>query len=168
LNGLNGYLLSVVGAVLVCAVLTAISPEGKTSAVIKGMTRLVCVLVIVSPILRFLKTGELEKLGDKNSNAFFSESVIRTEEEFIKYYSEKRIETAQRALESELYEKYGLAATVTLQWQMETEEIEPFYEQDRIRILSVHVRLDNEYAEEEKRIVWEYLTKTYCSEVLIE
>ena len=51
---LNDYLLCVIGTVLICSILTAIAPEGKTSAVIKGVARLTCVLAIISPVLNFL------------------------------------------------------------------------------------------------------------------
>ena len=60
---MNAYVLSVIGTVLISAVLTAIIPEGKTSKVIKGIARLACVLVIVTPIVQFfVKGADLEKM----------------------------------------------------------------------------------------------------------
>ena len=50
---MNEYVLSVIGTVLIASVLTAILPEGKTSGIIKGITRLVCVVAIVAPVVSF-------------------------------------------------------------------------------------------------------------------
>ena len=69
LNGgaiVSGYLLTIIGTVLVCSLITAIAPEGKTTASVKGVAKLVCTLAIISPVLRFFKTGSIETLFDKN------------------------------------------------------------------------------------------------------
>ena len=112
---MNGYLLSVIGTILLSAILTAIVPEGKTSATIKGIAKLACLLVIISPILKYLQTGDTES-SDENSEIFFSETVIRTDEDFIKYYSEMRIRFTEEDIETELAEEFSVACDVTLEW----------------------------------------------------
>ena len=84
---MNGYLLCVIGTVLVCSILTAITPEGKTSAVIKGVARLTCILAIIAPVLSFLKTGDVAVFNDKNSQEFFLQEGIDGQVAFIQYYS---------------------------------------------------------------------------------
>ena len=156
---MNGYLLCVIGTVLVCSILTAITPEGKTSAVIKGVARLTCILAIIAPVLSFLKTGDVAVFNDKNSQEFFLQEGIDGQVAFIQYYSEMRIEQTQQALQSEIKEKYNLDVEVVLVWRQE---------QEQIRIDEIRLKLLKATDEEVVEKVWEYLTKNYCSEVLIE
>ena len=156
---MSGYLLCVIGTVLLCSVLTAITPDGRTSTVIKGVARLACVLAIIAPVLNFLKTGDVSVFGDKNSQEIFSQEGIEGEGAFIQYYSEMRISQTQQALEREIKDKYSVFAEVCLLWSLVEGEI---------RIDEICVKLPEKTGEEVKRAVWTYLTKNYCSEVLIE
>lgn len=156
---LNGYLLCVMGTVLICSILTAITPEGRTSSVIKGVARLSCVLAIIAPVLDFLKTGDIAVFSDKNGQEIFSQEGIESESAFIQYYSEMRISQTESALQVELEEKYGVTAEVTFCWSQSEE---------KIRIDKIRVKLSNKASEGIMKEVREYLTKNYCSEVLIE
>ena len=162
------YLLSVIGTVLLCSVITAIVPEGKTTSVVKGVAKLACVLAIVSPVLQFFKTGNDFGLTDKNSQVFFEQSVIQTDEDFIQYYSEMRIRMTEQALANELSDLYAVVANVTLEWSLEKEAFANAYEAEAIRISKMCVDVPETLDEEVKGRMWEYLTKNYCSEVLIE
>ena len=55
---MNAYVLSVIGTILLSAIITAILPDGKTNSVIKGVSRLACVIAIVMPILTFFQSGD--------------------------------------------------------------------------------------------------------------
>ena len=70
-----------------------------------------------------------------------------------------RIEQTQQALQSEIKEKYNLDVEVVLVWRQE---------QEQIRIDEIRLKLLKATDEEVVEKVWEYLTKNYCSEVLIE
>ena len=64
---MSSYLLIIVGSVLLSAILTAVIPSGKTANVIKGVTKAVCLLAILSPVPDILaKSGWLEE----NENYF--------------------------------------------------------------------------------------------------
>jgi hypothetical protein len=155
---MNSYLLSIIGTVLLCALITAIVPEGKTSATVKGIAKVVCTLAIISPILRFFKTGALELFIDKNPQDFFYEDGIEADEDFIQYYSEMRIQQAEEALVGELLEKYGVQCTVKLDWILEEE----------IRIEGIVVKVLQFVGEEVKEDMRLYLMENHCREVLIE
>ena len=152
---MSGYLLSVVGTVLIASVLTAIAPDGKTAGIIKAVAKSVCLLAIVAPIPHYLHS---EKFDEKNADteSFFSQTVIQTDESFIKYYSEMRIQATERALEAELKEKFAVETCVAIEW---------LYQSGEIKIKKLVVKIQNG---ENKEGMWEYLTKNYCSEVLIE
>lgn len=152
---MNGYLLTVIGTVLIAALLTAIAPDGKTSGLIKAIAKSACLLAIVAPIPSYLNSGNSdEKNGDLQT--IFSQTVIETDEDFIKYYSEMRIRATAQALEAELKEKFSVMASVELEWTNESDEI---------KITKIIVRTENGEA---NTAMWEYLTKNYCSEVMIE
>ncbi len=140
---------------LVAALLTAIAPEGKTSGLIKAIAKSACLLAIVAPIPSYLNSG---KSDEKNADfqTIFSQTVIETDEDFIKYYSEMRIRATAQALETELKEKFSVETSVKLQWT---------YDSGDIKITNIIVKTENG---EENTAMWEYLTKNYCSEVMIE
>lgn len=162
---MNGYLLGIIGTVLFSSVLTAIVPEGKTSGIIKGVAKLACVIAIVSPVLHFFKTREL---GEGFFQENFSKSVIQTDEEYIQYYSEMRIRETENALEKELEENFAIHAEIRIDWALKADMVGSLYEADVIKINRIFVQTDGKQNEEVVNSVWEYLTKNYCSEVLIE
>ncbi len=164
---MNGYITSVVGTVLLCALLTAIAPEGKTSATIKGIARLACVLTIVAPVLQFFQSGALrDLLGEKGK--FFSESVIEKDAAFIQYYSEMRINETERALERELKSKYSVDTEVEFEWRTEKENFLQIYAVQNLLIECIHLKTPNEVPKEVVEEMQLYVKENYCSEVLIE
>ena len=165
---MNEYLLGVIGTVLLSAIITAILPEGRTAGTVKTITRLACIIAIISPILRFFKTGEMGELTAKNSSGIFSQSVIDSEPAFIQYYSEMRIAEAERVLEEEIKEAYGVDADVTLVWTVVEEGIGGIYQTECIKISQIKIRLNEQSDEEVLENMWNDLSKNYCSEVLIE
>ena len=168
---MNGYLLSVIGTVLLCAILTSITPEGKTASVIKGVAKLACLLIIVSPILSFISafpSSKDEQASGEIFEEFFGETVIQTDESFIQYYSEMRIRSVEKALVQEIKERFGVETSVTLLWErVETHE-NGVYGAENVKIISINVTTKTKMQEEDKKRMWDYLTKNYCSEVQIE
>ena len=162
---MSEYLLCMIGTVLLSAILIAILPNGKTTGLIRAITRLVCVLAIISPILHFFQTGEM--INDKKNTENFSQTSIETDNEFIKYYSEKRIQQTQIAVAEELLEKYDAQTDVVFDWEYQT-IAGGMYTENAICVTKINVRCSNQIEEEVKQKMWEYLTTNYCSEVLIE
>ena len=112
---MSGYLLAIIGIVLLTGILSAVLPEGKTAKFIKGMTKLCCLAVILAPILGFfhkVATG-----GEINFPFFSSETVIETDDAFIDYCSTKRIENAESELKKKLRETFSAEVEVTLLWE---------------------------------------------------
>ena len=165
---LSGYVLSVIGTVLLCSVLTVLLPEGRTAAIIKAITRLVCVLAIVAPVLKFLQSKNISFEDTQNSQGIFSETVIQTDESFIKYYSERRIAYAQTALEEELQQKFAADTDVIFTWQAVTDAYADKYPWEKLQITKIRIVNRKEQSEEVKGKMWDYVTENYCSEVLIE
>ena len=162
---MSEYLLCMIGTVLLSAILVAILPNGKTMGIIRAITRLVCVLAIIFPILHFFQTGEMPDY--KKNPDIFSQTSIDMDNKFIKYYSEKRIRQTQEAVVQELLEKYNAQTNVLFDWEYQ-EFVNGKYTEDLICVTKINVRCSNQIDEEVKLKMWEYLTTNYCSEVLIE
>lgn len=165
---LNGYLLSIIGTVLVCSILTAILPSGKTHGVIKGIAKLVCVITIISPIPKFIGNWSFfdknNKKNSGNNTVNLAQTVIPTDESFIKYYCEMRVQNAEISLNEEIKEKFFITATSDITWKFQAEND---IDSDTIQIVKISVKLENG-DEQTRQAVGEYLRKNYCSEVQIE
>lgn len=165
---LSKYLLSLIGIVLLSAILTAISPEGKTSGLIKSVMRMVCTLAIISPIVTFFYSGLKSASGVKKSESIFSQSGIDDDAAFIHYYSEMRVTETEKALKEELFNEFRIDADVQLRWKTVEDRVWGDITVDLIEITQICIKMVKQQDEEVVRTVWEYLTKNYCSEVLIE
>ena len=111
---MSAYLLSIIGIVLLTAILSAVLPDGKTVKFIKGIAKLCCLAVILAPVLGFFKEASDGKI---NFPFFSSETVIETDGAFIDYCSTKRIENAETELEKKLEETFSVRVGVTLLWE---------------------------------------------------
>lgn len=84
---MSGYLLAIIGIVLLTGILSAVLPEGKTAKFIKGMTKLCCLAVILAPILGFFHKvatgGEINFpvffLGNSHRNGQFLHRLLQYE-----------------------------------------------------------------------------------------
>ena len=138
---MNAYLLSVIGTVLISAVITALIPEGKTATVIRNVAKLACTVAILAPILNFFKTGELEEGGEvsKGTTENFSKISIQTDEEFIQYYCEIRVRETECALERELLQDFGVSAKVSLLWERYEGKVYGIYDEQAIFIKTISI-----------------------------
>ncbi len=163
---MSGYLIAVVGTVLLCALLTAILPDGKTSNLIKAIAKISCLLSIIAPIPSFLQQASF-KGNDKNLQNIFGENGIQTDTNFIEYYSEWRIKQAEEQLERLLLDKYNFVSQITLEWEFFEEKVNGLYENNAIKIRRIRI-LTTETDTIKREEVAHYVKKNYCSEVLLE
>ena len=168
---MSGYLLAIIGIVLLTGILSAVFPEGKTAKFIKGMTKLCCLAVILAPILGFfhkVATG-----GEINFPFFSSETVIETDSSFIDYCSTKRVENAEEDLEEKMEELFSVRVEATLLWEYcgaVTEGGEDgylsVYEGTEIKITKVLLKdIEGNIDEEVREKMKEHITDKYGCEV---
>ena len=161
------YLLQVVGITLICSILTAVIPRGRNINIICGVAKMICILVIVAPLLNLLKNRNQNNF-DEVYQKIFSDSVIETDGDFIKYYSESTVAYIEQELEREILEKYAFTVFVTLDWEYEEALFQELYSDFKVKIIQIRVDTNEDLNEEEKNVVWKFLTNNYYSEVLIE
>ena len=149
------YLLAVIGMILFSAVITTLLSDGKIASSVKALCRMACVLTLTSPlILIFQKESNFLEV----SKLFFQETGIDIDTSFIQYYSNQRIAYAQSAIEEELVKKYGVSCKVELVCQV--------LETGELKIQKIYLQTEAE--KEVENLMSEYLSRNYCSEVLIE
>ena len=148
---MNGYLTIIIGTVLLCAIITAILPNGKTATVIQGVAKMMCLLAIVAPIPDFLKGKSFHKNLNK--------SVLKTDQSFIEYYGNMRIEQAERVVETDIQDNFSIRTNVLLTTTTDSALLE---------IVSMRVTLCESGTKELKTAMSEYLTKMYGCGVIIE
>lgn len=147
---MNGYLLSVIGTVLFCSILTAVMPQGKTATMVNAIARLACIIAILAPIPAYLSGEQF---------VFFGETVIETDNEFIKYCSELRVQEAGKKLEDELNERYDTQLSVTLLWGWEN--ISQGYEQGKIAVYQASIVCGKDFSFDSRQEIVEYVDEQY-------
>ncbi len=160
---MNEYILSVVGVVLVSALLTAILPEGKTNGLIKSVAKVACVFTIVAPIINYFG-------GDKNSKneEIFSETVINSELNFIDYCSKISVENAKDELEKYLFEETNTKINVELLWRYEESNAQIFgtsYGERKVKIYKALLTANENVNEQKKQTLKELVIETGINEV---
>lgn len=161
------YLLMIAGVIVLSTFLTALIPSGKMESIIKSVTKLACLLVIVSPILRFFQTGKLYADSENNSNIIFTQNVIESEASFIQYYCEMRALATQDALEKELQEQFGITSKTCVHWELDGDANDYDFSKN-IRILRITVQLSKSIDEEIAFKIKNHIQTKYDCEVTIE
>ncbi|MBQ4052808.1 MAG: hypothetical protein IJD33_00545 [Clostridia bacterium] len=153
---MSGYLLSVIGIVLFSSILIAVLPNGKTADMIRGITRIACVITMLSPVVYFFVDGG-------NFDGFFGEKGIETEAAFIQYCSEERIEQAEILLQKELSEKYDGIHKIEMQWESEAIHFGG-YTANGVKIVKIVVFVNQALSDHIEREIIEYLFNQYGCE----
>ena len=150
---MNEYLLKIMGTSVLSIVLVSCLPTKKVHSLIKNIVRLCLYLIIIAPIASFcikLTKNGSETFFEIFSN-YFSESVIETDEVYIKYCSEKSLESTERALAQKILEEYQVLAEVEIILKnAETLEVEKVFvtfteDYDDLIVKMVKDKMEAEY-----------------------
>jgi len=101
---MKAYILSIVGAVLLSAVVSMIVPDGKMGKLIRGVGKLIVVLFLIVPVINVF-TGETPILPYADLN--LDESYLETSAALAGERDEARIS-------GYLFETYSVSADVTV------------------------------------------------------
>ena len=101
---MQAYLLSVAGAVLLSAVVSILVPEGRLGPVIRGVTKLVTLLLLVSPVISLLRGASFS----------VEETALGEDADFLSYCAERVEKRDEHSVEARLLEEYGISAVADL------------------------------------------------------
>lgn len=128
MNALNGWIISIVGIVMLTLIVDIIIPDGQTNKYIKSIMAIVTVFVIASPIPSLIS-------GDIELSTVFSESEIpQVDGEFVAKVTQMKIDYTEERLVDFLSENGYEQVTV---------ELISFQESDIFKAASITVNLQN-------------------------
>lgn len=124
---MEGYLLAILGIVIICVLVEIILPSGQTAKYIKSLLAIFVVYVLINPIMTLLKSDfDIKKyLGQEN--------VIINTELLTNIYN-KQIEAKQKDIENLLHNDGYEGVMVSLIYNIVEEEI---------NIYKVKINIDN-------------------------
>ena len=96
---MNGYILSIAGAILISAVITIISPGGKMGKFVKSMSRLFIFVVLITPFVKFIKEPEV-----------FTTAEIASDDGFLRDYAAMLSRKDSEEIVSWIKAEYGATA----------------------------------------------------------
>lgn len=97
---MQAYILSVAGAVLLSAVVSILVPDGKLGPLIRGMSKLITLILLVSPVISLFRGGDFT----------FDETAFREDTAYLAASAERAEESDERAVEAWLESEYGILA----------------------------------------------------------
>ena len=100
---MKAYILSIAGIVLISAVVSMIAPSGKMGKFVRGTTKLLILLVMLSPIISWIE-GKTE--------LSLSSSNIQTDEAYLERCVSLMEEGDARDISAYLLSEYGVTAEV--------------------------------------------------------
>lgn len=86
MSGVSIWILSITGVVIMSVVVDLVMPNGSTSKFIKNIFAFVIIIVIISPIVSFLSSKNL------NLNEIFNSTTITVQEDFISNVNRQKID----------------------------------------------------------------------------
>ncbi len=95
---MQAYILSVAGAVLLSAVVSILVPDGKLGPLIRGMTKLLTLILLVSPVISLFR----------GTGFSFDETVYEEDASFLAAAAKRAEEREENAVESWLQTQYGI------------------------------------------------------------
>lgn len=99
---MKAYILSIAGAVLLSAVVTAIAPNGKMGKFIKGTLKLLVLTVMLAPMITWTGTKSFS----------FQSGAIGSDEGYLSACAELMEEADEREISVLLQEEYGVQSTI--------------------------------------------------------
>ena len=95
------YILSIVGAVLISAVITIIAPSGKMGKFVKGAMKLFTLIVLITPFVSWFQSGELS----------LSAGVLKEDDGYFAACAEMLAKRDEEAISAAVREEFGLETT---------------------------------------------------------
>ena len=100
---MKGYILAIAGVVLLSAVVAVISPSGKMGKFVKGMVKLIGLVILITPFVSFFR-------GDGFS--FESQEQIQIDESYLESSAELMSDADEREIAGYLSKKFGILAEI--------------------------------------------------------
>ena len=95
---MQAYILSVAGAVLLSAVVSILVPDGKLGPLIRGMTKLLTLILLVSPVISLFR----------GTGVSSEETAFEEDASFLAAAAQQAEDREEKAVESWLRTQFGI------------------------------------------------------------
>ena len=113
---MGGYLLSILGVVILGVVIDAILPSGGTSKYISGIFAIIVMFVIISPVLTWVKKGY-------NIKDYFTLQDITLDEKLLYNINNSKFTELEKEIEQELSDNGYTNVKVDIQFNIESTNV---------------------------------------------
>lgn len=117
MNAVTTWILSIFAVIVVGVVVDLLFSGSRMAKTIKTVTATVTLLIMIAPIPVILKNGFTLKNGD------ITEFKLKTDENYLEYVNEKKLNVLERGAEKRLEEGGIRGAKVEIRATNESEEI---------------------------------------------
>lgn len=114
---MSGYLLSLLGVIVLGVLVDIILPSGSTSKYISGIFAIVVVFVIISPVLKFIKSDY--KLSD-----YFSNVDIELNEKLLYSINDNKFNAMETTITNQLKDNGYSNVVVDIQFTLDADNVE--------------------------------------------
>ena len=112
---MSGYILSILGIVLLGVIIDVIVPSGSINKYIKSVFSIFVVAVIISPVIKFISNKNGIKLNYSN---------YEMDKKLIEYIFEKRTENEENKIEKYLQEEGFDKVDININFSINNNELE--------------------------------------------
>ena len=113
---MGGYLLSILGVVILGVVIDVILPSGSTSKYISGIFAIIVMFVIISPVLTWIKSGY-------NIQDYFTLQDISLDEKLLYSINKSKFTQLEEEVEQELADNGYNNVKVDIQFDIEATNV---------------------------------------------
>lgn len=113
---MSGYLLSLLGIILLGVLIDVIIPSGSTSKYISGIFAIVVMFVMISPILNFIKSDY--KISD-----YFSKADIELNQQLLYTINDNKLNALETDIERELSSNGFSGVDIDIKFNIEADTV---------------------------------------------
>ena len=131
---MSGYILSILGVVLLGIIIDVIIPSGNINKYIKSIFSIFIVAVIISPVVKFLSNKNDFKLDYNN---------YEIDQELVQYIYKKRVENEEKKIEQHVQSEGFEGIDIVLDFSINNNEIE--YNSCNINLENLVISADKQH-----------------------
>lgn len=106
---MSGYILNVVGAIVIATIASLIIPSKKTGKMIEGIIKLCVLLVMVSPIINLTEGIKLDEI-------FTTEATINYDSEYLEYVYKNKALQDEKDLKTIIEKEFEAKCDCSVLW----------------------------------------------------
>ncbi len=113
---MSGYLLTLLGVIMLGVLINVIIPSGSTNKYISGIFSIFVMCVMISPVLKWIN-------NDYEFSNYFTSSDIQINEQLLNNVTYNKLEALSQDIEKELSDNGYTGVNINIQFKLEAENV---------------------------------------------